>query len=102
LCKSANHVLQVLTLDGNPLIAVDSGVLAQGAQGVVDFLDYNHAYDLKDKTILPSASEQRRQVDAVVNALSHELHRLQQTSMEAQYRNVGGTNIIELSVSCLY
>ena len=90
----------MLTIDGNPLVAVDSGVLEQGAQGVMDFLDYNHDYDLKDRTILPSASQQRRQIDAVVNALTQELQRLQKTPMEAQYRNIGGTNIIELSVSC--
>jgi hypothetical protein len=90
---------QVLTIDGNPLVAVESGVLAQGAQALVDLLDYNHAYDLKDKNILPPAPEQRRQIDAAVEHLNYELLRLQNTSMEAQYRNIGGTNIIQLAVS---
>lgn len=55
---------QVLSLDGNPLIAVESGVLQEGAKGLVDYLVYNHAYDLKDKNILPPRAEQRLQVNS--------------------------------------
>jgi len=91
--------MQVLTLDGNPLVAIESGVLAEGAKGIVDYLRYNNAYDLKDKNILPPRTEQRLQINAEINSLTHQMDRLHASRMEASMRNLGGTNLIELAVN---
>ena len=65
--------LSIFTVDGNPLTAVETGVLMQGPKEVVEFLDYNHNYDLPDRNLIPDPMEQRRQIDAHVNSYAHEI-----------------------------
>jgi Leucine-rich repeat (LRR) protein len=89
--------LSILTLDGNPLTAVETGVLVAGPKEVVHFLDYNHNYDLPDRNLIPDPIEQRRQINAHINSYAHEAHRLHASRLESEYRNIGGFNSVEIA-----
>lgn len=89
--------LKVLTLDGNPLSAVETGVLQDGAKGVIDFLSYNHNYDLPDRNMLPDPLEQRRQIAARIKTYSYGAESIRQRRLEAGYKAVGGVNVVELA-----
>ena len=89
--------LSILTIDGNPLTAVETGVLMQGPKEVVEFLSYNHNYDIPDRNFIPDPMEQRRQIDAHVNSYTHEANRLHASRLESEYKNVGGYNQVEIA-----
>jgi len=89
--------LSILTIDGNPLTAVETGVLMEGPKEVVEFLSYNHNYDIPDRNFVPDPMEQRRQIDAHINSYAHEAHRLHASRLESEYKNVGGYNAVEIA-----
>ena len=65
--------LSIFTVDGNPLTAVETGVLMDGPKEVIEFLTYNHNYDLPDRNLIPDPMEQRRQMDAHIKSYTHEI-----------------------------
>ena len=89
--------LSVLTIDGNPLTAVETGVLMEGPKEVVEYLEYNHNYDIPDRNFVPDPMEQRRQIDAHVNSYAHEVHRMHASRLESEYKQVGGYNAVEIA-----
>ena len=89
--------LSILTIDGNPLTAVETGVLMQGPKEVVEYLHYNHNYDIPDRNLIPDPMEQRRQINAHINMYEHEAHRMHASRLEAEYHNVGGLNGVEIA-----
>jgi leucine-rich repeat protein SHOC2 len=89
--------LSIFTIDGNPLTALETGVLMEGPKEVVDFIKYNHNYDVPDLNMLPDPMEQRRQINAHINQYDHEIHRLHASRLESEYKNVGGYNAVEIA-----
>ena len=89
--------LSIFTIDGNPLSAIETGVLMEGPKEVVDFISYNHNYDVPNSNLIPDPMEQRRQINAHVNTYDHEIHRLQESRLEAEYKNVGGYSGVEIA-----
>jgi len=89
--------LKVFTIDGNPLCSLETGVLLEGSQAVVEYLTYNHEYDQPDKDVILGGLEQRRQIDAKLNEYAYAAENIARARLEASYRRVGGRNAAELA-----
>lgn len=89
--------LAVLTLDGNPLESIETGVLMGGAKGLLEHLRYNHNYDIADRNLLPDVIEQRRQVEAYLTRTEKELQEIEQSSLEAELKVIGGLDQLEIA-----
>ncbi|EKX39054.1 hypothetical protein GUITHDRAFT_96825 [Guillardia theta CCMP2712] len=89
--------LAVLTLDGNPLDSIETGVLMGGAKGLLEHLRYNHNYDIADRNLLPDVIEQRRQVEAYLTRTEKELQEIEQSSLEAELKVIGGLDQLEIA-----
>mmetsp|Transcript_58894 Transcript_58894/g.139145 ORF Transcript_58894/g.139145 Transcript_58894/m.139145 type:complete len:1121 (-) Transcript_58894:100-3462(-) len=89
--------LKVFTIDGNPLQSLETGLLMDGSQAVVDYLTYNHSYDQPDQDVILDGLEQRRQINAKLNEYAYAAANIDRNRLEAEYRKVGGRNIKELS-----
>ena len=89
--------LKVFTIDGNPLCSLETGVLLEGSQAVVEYLTYNHEYDQPDKDVILGGLEQRRQIDAKLNEYAYAAENIARARLEAGYRRVGGRNAAEMA-----
>mmetsp|Transcript_21431 Transcript_21431/g.48531 ORF Transcript_21431/g.48531 Transcript_21431/m.48531 type:complete len:1759 (-) Transcript_21431:232-5508(-) len=89
--------LAVLTLDGNPLKSIETGVLMGGAKGLLEHLRYNHNYDIADRNLLPDVIEQRRQIAAYLARTDKELQEIDKSSLEAELKVIGGIDQLEIA-----